>query len=132
MKTTALCILLITLYGCVGIHTDTQKSKTSKAPDLYYLNGTKHHWSKSDHPENGDVTLESDRKWCGATVWAIVPIPLKLPVCKNYKKVSFQNNEPTTLTEGWVNIGNFYGCGPGVWLGSAISNGKTASFCVAE
>lgn len=116
----------------MGIHTDTQQSKTSTATDIYYANGTKHFWSKRDHPENGKVTLEAERKWCGVTVWAIVPIPLKLPICKNYIDVYFENNEPTTRSEGWVSLGNFYGCGPGVWLGSVISNGTEASLCIAE
>lgn len=132
MKTVFFLILLITVGGCVGIHTDTQQSKTSRAPSIYYANGTKHFWSKSDHPTNGIVTLESEREWCGVTLWAIIPIPLKLPVCESYTKVNFKNNEPTTLSEGWVTLGSFYGCGPGVWLGSAISNGKEPSFCIAE
>ncbi|MGE8359478.1 hypothetical protein [Pseudomonas sp.] len=132
MKTLALLALLISIGGCVGIHTDAQQSKTSKAPDIYYTNGVKHRWSESDHPVNGDITLNSERKWCGATLWAIVPIPLKLPVCKEYAKVNFQNNEPTTLDEGWVTSGRFYGCGPGVWLGSSISNGMEPAFCIAD
>ncbi|NKQ13632.1 hypothetical protein [Pseudomonas sp. SST3] len=132
MKTVFFFTALISVGGCVGIHTDIQQSKTSKAASIYYANGAKHFWSKSEHPENGSVTLKSERKWCGATLWAIVPIPLKLPVCKSYIKVSFENNEPATRHEGWVSLGSFYGCGPGVWLGSLISNGKEASFCIAE
>ena len=132
MKTLLLLITLMSISGCVGIHTETQKSKTSQATDIFYENGTKKLWSQSEHPKNGSVTLESEQKWCGATLWAIIPIPLKLPVCKKYTTVSFENNEPATRNEGWVNTGSFYGCGPGVWLGSGISNGKTASFCIAE
>lgn len=132
MKNISLILAIISISGCVGIHTETQQSKVSKATDTYYLNNTKQRWSQSEHPANGSVTLSSERKWCGATLWVIVPIPLMLPLCKNYTKVAFENGEPTLRSEGWVSAGNFYGCGPGVWLGSSISNGQSASFCVAD
>src|SRR3989338_11335204 len=101
MKTVFFLILLITVGGCVGIHTDTQQSKTSRAPSIYYANGTKHFWSKSDHPTNGIVTLESEREWCGVTLWAIIPIPLKLPVCESYTKVTLKINKQPTLSKVW-------------------------------
>lgn len=132
MKSLLIVTILLSIGGCVGIHTETQKSKKSPATNVYYKNGTKHLWSQNEHPTNGSVTVESERRWCGLTLWAIVPIPLKLPVCNKYIKVSFENNVPAIRTEGWVDVGNFYGCGPGVWLGSGISNGSSPSFCIAD
>ncbi|WP_407364491.1 hypothetical protein HKW97_25015 (plasmid) [Pseudomonas luteola] len=133
MKNILCVIALMILNGCVGIHTEFQQSKISHATDTYHINGSEHLWSESEHPKNGRVTLESEQRWCGVTLWAVIlPVPLKLPVCKEYIKVEFENNMPVTRKKGWVSIDNFYACGPGVWLISGFANGKEKSFCIAD
>lgn len=120
------------ISGCVGLQTNTQQSETTPATDGYRIDGTQHLWSQSEHPANGTLTLKSERKWCGAVLWAIIPLPLMLPVCKDYEQVNFANGQPTTQEKGWVDFSSFHGCGPGVWLATGIMNGRTASFCAAE
>ena len=81
---------------------------------------------------DGTVTLESERRWCGLTVWAVLPVPLKLPVCSEYVEVDFADDKPVTRREGWVGPTLFVGCGPGVWFASEIANGRDASFCAID
>ncbi len=85
----AVCICLA---GCVGVVVSMPDPETG-IPLTYQA-------------EDGDQTT---REWCGITLWAvIVPIPLKLPVCKLHKQ--------QTLTSP------FYACGPLMFLGP-ISHG---------
>ena len=131
MKTLLTVLLMLALTGCVGFDTRTQGSRTSPAPDKYSIDQKDYFWSQTEHPADGEVVLNSERKWCGLTLWAVLPIPLMLPVCKQHKTVTFKDNKPATLTEGWIELGLFAGCGPGVWLGTAIMHGREASFCAA-
>ena len=129
MKSLFFLILLTSISGCVGLHTITQATHKSKFPNMPYANGIWHSWKEIEHPENGSVTLKTERRWCGVTLWAIVPVPLILPACRSYTKLVFENNKPAMLIEGWTDQ-FFVGCGPGVFFASQISNGKEESFCV--
>ena len=123
---------LFSLSGCVGLQTHTPTNQTSPATDGYRIDGTQHFWSQSEHPVNGTLTLRSEYEWCGAVLWAIVPLPLILPVCKSYSRVNFADGKPTTNESRGVAFSSFHGCGPGVWLATGIMHGRTASFCAAE
>ena len=130
MKIVTFIILLMSIGGCVGMQAVIPKSKLSKAPNMYYADGAWKSWSDSGHPENGSITLDAERRWCGVTLWLIAPVPLIMPVCRSYTKVEFEDNKPTKLIEGWTEH-LFLGCGLGVWFFSQIANGEE-SFCIAE
>eukprot|EP01133_Synstelium_polycarpum_P004164 gene4164-4857_t len=70
--------LLICLTGCVGIHLALPDDKDA-------------HTNTRPQP--------TKREWCGMTVWAVVPLPLKLPMC----------NSPPAKSP-------LYACGPFMFL----------------
>lgn len=83
LKKIAFTAIPIYLNGCVGVTISTPGPEAPRTPLTY---------QKTD----SDLTT---RAWCGVTLWAvIVPVPLKLPVCK--------------LHEGQSLASPFYACGP--------------------
>lgn len=88
----ALTTLSLFLSGCIGVSVSMPEGQSSQT-------------SLTDEESDSDTT----REWCGVTLWAlIVPIPLKLPVCKLHKGQSISSP--------------FYACGPLMILGP-ISHG---------
>ena len=85
---TAIAAMSLSLTGCVGVVVSIPEPERERIPLTY-------------QQTDSDLTT---RAWCGLTLWAvIVPIPLKLPVCK--------------LHQGQSLTSPFYACGPLMTLG---------------
>ena len=64
------------------------------------------------NPDGTETFLVDDNtRWCGLTLWAIIPIPLWLPVCSSYTEVTFKEEKPTKVSSRWVSTSGFV-CGP--------------------
>ncbi|MCE6978142.1 hypothetical protein EI534_12240 [Pseudomonas frederiksbergensis] len=99
-KIIAITAMFLSLSGCVGGVVTTPEPERERIPLTY---------QKTD----GDLTT---RAWCGVTLWAvIVPVPLKLPVCK--------------LHEGQSLTSSFYACGPLMALGPISHGYKGNALC---
>ena len=59
-----------------------------------------------------ETKIYNDKKrWCGRTIWAIFPIPLLSPSCRTYTELTFENGEPVSAREQYLeNTGHI--CGP--------------------
>lgn len=74
------------------------------------------------------------REWCGLTVWAlVVPVPLKLPVCRSYSEQSFGSdefgNEIVLLNSEQKVASPFYACGPFMMLGPIVHGYQGNALC---
>ena len=128
ITTLACCIL----SGCAGISVSRGARKVEQPLvnqlNLSLKNGRTLQWDQTPHPSDGTLIVESETNWCGLTVWAIIPIPMLLPVCKSYTEVTFSNNLP--LTHIRYEQQTFFAiCGPGVWWFSKAASNKGGHFC---
>lgn len=99
-KITAITTLLLFLSGCVGVVVSVPEEHKIYTP-------------LTDQKTDSDLTT---RAWCGVTLWAVVvPIPLKLPVCK--------------LHVGQSLTSPFYACGPLMILGPIAHGYQGNALC---
>ncbi len=125
MNGIVLSILMILLSGCVGVSLQEKDRIINVNPKNSFelranshtgsLNGDHKPWYTESHPENGTKKLISHTAWCGITLWVLIPIPLKLPVCENYMEATYENNEPTSVTVH-LKDSRIYACGPFMWV----------------
>lgn len=102
-------VACLILTGCVGINAPTTKVLSYNIENEKDSSASA--WNKMPHPVNGKITTKSTREWCGPTVWALIPIPLWLPVCKSYTDVTFKNNVAVKVERSSPNS-KLYACGP--------------------
>jgi hypothetical protein len=50
-------------------------------------------------------------RWCGRTAWAIIPIPLLKKSCRTYTEINFENGEPVSAQEQYLEKA-MHVCGP--------------------
>lgn len=118
----SILVLLVCVSGCMGL--SIPEVETEVHHDKFALSS--HKYSNISHPSDGRLKLDSKNVWCGFILWAILPIPAKLPVCESYEEVSYTEDQPTEITE--VRVRHFlYGCGPGIWLKSIWN--EDGKFC---
>jgi hypothetical protein len=86
--------------------------------------------ARNNHPVNGSQIYNAETKWCGLTIWAIIPIPLMLPVCHSAIEMTFADGKPIRRVEHYVKGGGLL-CGPVVLIPTSMDNGTT-SFCSTE
>ncbi len=113
-----LIILLANLYGiygCAGFWLSRNSAVAVKdlpKTDIEYFDITE---ARRNHPVNGSQIYNDKREWCGLTVWAGIPIPLWLPVCHSYTKVTFADGQPIKRVDQHLEGGGFL-CGPFVYM----------------
>lgn len=112
--------------GCVGINISSGSSTTSRevTKQQIELPLSPNPWDGIQHPTDGKVTVKSEKEWCGITIWALLPIPLMLPVCKS--EVSFTSNIPIKVESTHPNS-IFYGCG--IFMPILGMDGGPRGFC---
>jgi len=50
-----------------------------------------------------EIKIYNDKtRWCGRTVWAIIPIPLLSRSCRTYTELTFENGEPVSARERYL------------------------------
>ncbi|KAF2391722.1 hypothetical protein [Pseudomonas frederiksbergensis] len=99
-KIAAMTAMFVFLIGCVGIEVSTPGPRTQRA-------------ALTDQPSDSD---QITRAWCGVTLWAVVvPIPLKLPVCK--------------LQMGQSMTSPLHACGPLMVLGPIVHGYEGNALC---
>jgi len=60
----------------------------------------------------GESKIYNDQtRWCGRTVWAIFPIPLLTKSCRTYTELTFENGEPVSAHEQYLETSQHI-CGP--------------------
>jgi len=50
-------------------------------------------------------------RWCGRTTWVIIPIPLLKKSCRTYTEIMFENGEPVSAQEQYLEK-TMHVCGP--------------------
>ncbi len=129
-----LILIFLTLPSCVGYISRFPETKNNIS-----LDEEKQKQMTDDYVDdrkvkqamnNEKVILQErvgDNSWCGITVFAIIPIPLMLPVCQ--RKVEYiLSNQGNTVLKNTTNIRhNIATCGPLVWIGSTKNN---LDFCI--
>jgi hypothetical protein len=141
LKKTLLIIMLASnLSGCLGYWVSSngtgetvELSENNAAYKCCFYKGTPYYGvesAKNNHPVNGSQIYNVKTEWCGLTIWAIIPIPLKLPVCHSNIEMTFANGEPIRRVEHYVK-GSGLLCGPFVLIPTAMEHGTT-SFCSTE
>lgn len=138
MKSIVLSITMIILNGCVGVSLQEKDRVFNVSPENSFelrsgghswgLKGDHQPWHTESHPENGTKKLISHTAWCGITLWALIPIPLKLPVCENYMEATYVNNEPTSVTVHLKKGNSIYACGPFMWVAMGLMHGYEGNF----
>ncbi|MNQ92476.1 hypothetical protein D3C85_1079050 [compost metagenome] len=120
-------IVIINTYGCAGIYfSSTHTTDVRELPknEMAYLGINQ---AKQDHPISGEQIYNKEIEWCGLTIWAIIPIPLLLPVCSSQTKVNFANGKPISSSQKFVKGSGFL-CGPPMSLVNTFDGGDS-SFC---
>jgi hypothetical protein len=77
-----------------------------------------------------EVKIYNDKtRWCGRTIWAIIPIPLLSPSCRTYTELTFENDEPISAQEQYVeDTGHI--CGPFIPMMKFSKASSQEGFCV--
>jgi hypothetical protein len=133
----AALVLGVSLSGCAGItyygHSDAVVSKTdfspvnsfqdrekppSRAPDKQYSDGTVMY------------VLQNETVWCGPTIWAVIPVPLLLPLCRDHTEMIYKDGHPIQMTYQGTGFTSVAICGPGLPLLSVF--GGRVGFCMFE
>lgn len=109
-------ILLFPLSGCVGYNYSRDEAVSASddlSPvELRYRSKAPERKPDKINPDGSKVFILHDEwKWCGLTIWAIAPIPLWLPTCRNYTDVTYSGDKPIKLTKQWVRTSGSL-CGP--------------------
>jgi hypothetical protein len=139
MKSIVFSITVILLSGCVGVSLQESDRVFNVNPENSFelrpggghsggLKGDHKPWYTEKHPVNGTKKLISHTAWCGITLWALIPIPLKLPVCEHYMEATYVDNEPTSITVNLTNNYSFYACGPFMWISMGLVHGYEGNF----
>jgi hypothetical protein len=76
------------------------------------------------------IKIYNDKtKWCGRTIWAIFPIPLLSPSCRTYTELTFENGEPISAREQYLeDTGHI--CGPFIPMMKFSKASAQDNFCV--
>ena len=122
-------VLMINLSGCVGY---AALIKSTNEPEYFspekFINSEEIHAAKKNNPTNGTKIYNKKSRWCGLIIFAVIPIPLVLPVCNSFTEVDFENSEIIKETFHHVEISGFmcsplfllssprYGLGGSRWL----------------
>jgi hypothetical protein len=117
-------ILVVNLSGCLGLeYTRNVDVVGSTIYSSRYPERLARKPNKTNPDGSESYVIAEETKWCGLTIWAIIPIPLLLPVChartwvtyKDGKQIQWTSQVPKT------SVGM---CGP---LVPSVANGH---FCV--
>lgn len=133
-RTVFILIFTASLSGCVGfsIHgnKDEVVSKTDfsrvhsfgdregppdRAPDKQYPDGTVMY------------VLSHKPAWCGAVIWAIIPVPLLLPICHDHTEMTYKDGKPIQMRSQWT--GTTYGAACGPFMPLLGLSGSQVGFC---
>lgn len=118
IKTSLLALVLaFNLSGCVGFTFSKNGDVVVSEQDFSRVNFK----NQSNPPArisdkiNSDgsemYVVQNEREWCGLTIWAIIPIPLWLPLCHVRTEVTYKNGSPTKMSSQWPKtLGGL--CGP--------------------
>lgn len=108
-----ICVSLL-LSGCVGFGVASiQECKNERPSTDYHVmftSGKNAHDKKEDflkewgnpdeiitEAENKEIWVYNTRRWCGVIPILIVPIPLLLPVCDGFDRITFQGDTARSL-----------------------------------
>lgn len=132
MKYFTLVLASSFLMGCAGVFVSTGSKITveSVSNNSRYVakSGATMEWASTAHPSNGVMLVDTESKWCGFTLWAIIPVPLELPVCNAYTEINFSKNVAIDVIKHEPQT--YYAlCGPGVWYMHAAYSNHGANWC---
>ena len=123
--------LTFCLSGCVGLTISTNSTEKVSEPTSDSLYRIKSRNIVAKKLPNGTETyvVHEERQWCGLTIWAIIPIPLQLPLCRSFIYVNYTDGKPKQQKEQMLERSGFV-CGPLVPVMNTLStSGKEQSFC---
>lgn len=135
-KSFFLFLLVVNLSGCVGVyfskngdivtsHTDFSRT------DLSVRTAPPPRVADQINPDGSEMYIVAhERKWCGLTIWAIIPIPLLLPLCQVHTEVTYKDRKAIYMASQWP-TGSGLLCGPFVFIPTGMDNG-TSSFCTTK
>lgn len=124
-------LLLVQITGCAG-YTYSGDSNIVISNDLSLLElqfRTKpNRVADKTNPDGSEMFIVQDGpKWCGLTVWTIIPVPIWFPGCHTHIEVTYKDGTPTRVEHQWpVLTGRL--CGPFMPLIKVDDTG-TSGFC---
>ena len=110
-------IFAINLTGCVGFNysgngkTYVSDSNFSSVPFNYKTSPPARDPDRKNPDGSEMFIVEHEWKWCGLTVWAIIPLPLWLPVCSNHLEATYMNGKITLVASQQPTFTGYW-CGP--------------------
>lgn len=124
-----LYLLLVNLSGCIGF--EFTKNGDVVSTDFSGLSSRSHTLAKAADKINSDGSETyvdmHETKWCGLTIWAIIPIPLWLPLCQWHIEDTYKDGKLINRSSQWPATSAFL-CGPFVPL---TGGGGSFNFCTA-
>jgi hypothetical protein len=79
------------------------------------------------NPDGSKTYVTADEwRWCGLTIWAVIPVPLWLPVCRDHGEVTYMNGVRVDQTTQWLRT-DYALCGPFMPLMGI--DGRPHGFC---
>jgi len=96
---------------------EVREKPPSRAPDKQYPDGSVMY------------VLHNETEWCGATIFAIIPVPLFLPLCHEYTEMIYKDGKPIQVTQLERKYSGAI-CGPALPLLSVF--GGRVGFCMFD
>lgn len=121
----------IHLSGCVGVNFSVNGPLVNEKTGLPNQKSTPDGVGRLNDDGSTTYVLHDERSWCGLTVWAVLPVPLWLPVCRHYREVTYLDGKPVR----WAHQAPatyFVGCGPFVPLLWLANKSGGSGFCRAD
>jgi hypothetical protein len=125
-------LIAVNLSGCVGVYfskngdvvtSDTDFSRTNLS---VRSNPPPRVADKINTDGSEMYVTDHERKWCGLTIWAIIPIPLWLPLCHVHTEVTYKHGKAIHMASQWP-TGSGFLCGPFVPIMGI--DGGSQGFC---
>ena len=112
-------MLGVCLSGCVGVslygNKDAVISKTdfSRVPSFQDREKPPNRTPDKQFPDGTEMyILQHDTSWCGVVIWAIIPIPLMLPLCHDHLEMTYKEGKPIQMTSQWSGLTFVAACVP--------------------
>lgn len=125
-------LLAVNLSGCVGIYSSSNGDVVESSTDFSRTDLRSREMPPSRAPDkiNADgsemYVINHELQWCGLTIWAVVPIPLWLPLCKSHTEVTYKDGKAILMASQWP-TGSGFLCGPFVPIMGI--DGGSKGFC---
>lgn len=125
-------LLAVNLSGCMGIYVSkngeiVESNSDFSRTDLSVRERPPSRVADKINTDGSETYVTNhEQRWCGLTLWAVIPIPLWLPLCKVHTEVTYKDGKAIHVASQWP-TGSGFLCGPFVPIMGI--DGGSKGFC---